>query len=180
VLAITCAPQYLGDNADGIAIDWPRVPLPNERTPLDTSVALGAQVAALLDTEADVPGVTSGRAAEHRWGTAKGKLGFHGGKVEIERPRVRSKATGREMELPSWREAIGGGLLQQWAMNLMLINVSTRKFGRSVRSRTAAISRAMSPGGSRTMPRQPKPPASETAAASSARATPPMPACRIG
>ena len=25
----------------------------------------------------------------HRWGKTKGKIGFHGGKVEIERPRVR-------------------------------------------------------------------------------------------
>src|SRR5260370_32141207 len=26
----------------------------------------------------------------HRWGQTKGKIGFHGGKVEIERPRLRS------------------------------------------------------------------------------------------
>jgi len=26
----------------------------------------------------------------HRWGKTKGKIGFHGGKVEIERPRLRS------------------------------------------------------------------------------------------
>jgi len=25
----------------------------------------------------------------HRWGTTRGKIGFHGGKVEIERPRLR-------------------------------------------------------------------------------------------
>ena len=25
----------------------------------------------------------------HRWGRTKGKIGFHAGKVEIERPRVR-------------------------------------------------------------------------------------------
>ena len=62
-LAITYAPQYLGDNADGVAIDWPRIPLPDERALLDTSVALGAQVVALLDTEADLPGVTSGVVA---------------------------------------------------------------------------------------------------------------------
>lgn len=64
-LATTYAPQYLGDNADGIAIDWPRIPLPNERALLETSVALGMQVAALLDTEADVPGVTGGTIAGH-------------------------------------------------------------------------------------------------------------------
>ena len=64
-LAITYSPQYLGDNADGIAIDWPRIPLPDQRERLDSSVALGAQVAAVLDTEADVPSVTSGMVAEH-------------------------------------------------------------------------------------------------------------------
>ena len=64
-LAITYAPQYLDDNADGIAIDWPRIPLPDARALLDDSVALGVQVAALLDTEVPVPSVTSGTIAEH-------------------------------------------------------------------------------------------------------------------
>src|SRR5437870_6359556 len=31
----------------------------------------------------------------HRWGKTKGKIGFHGGKVEIERPRLRDFATSR-------------------------------------------------------------------------------------
>lgn len=64
-LAITYAPQYLGDNADGVAIDWPRIPLPAQRALLDTSVALGRRVAALLDTETDVLGVTSGTVGQH-------------------------------------------------------------------------------------------------------------------
>ena len=64
-LAIAYAPQYLRDNADGIAIDWPRIPLPDARALLDSSAALGAQVAALLDTETGVPGVTSGTVAGH-------------------------------------------------------------------------------------------------------------------
>jgi putative transposase len=37
----------------------------------------------------------------HRWGKTKGKIGFHGGKVEIERPRLRS-FDGKEQALPSW------------------------------------------------------------------------------
>lgn len=46
-LAITYSPQYLNDNTDGIAmIEWPRIPLPNERPLLTTSVILGAQVSA--------------------------------------------------------------------------------------------------------------------------------------
>jgi putative transposase len=70
--------------------------------------------------------------AGHRWGKTKGKLGFHGGKVELERPRIRARG-GREIPLPSWEEAASEDLLGKWAMNLMLINVSTRKFGRAVR-----------------------------------------------
>lgn len=63
--AITYSPQYLGDNADGVAIDWPRIPLPYDRTVFDASLELGTKVSALLDTEAAVPGVTSGMVAEH-------------------------------------------------------------------------------------------------------------------
>ena len=35
--------------------------------------------------------------------------------------------------MPSWETAQSEDLLGKWAMNLMLINVSTRKFGRAVR-----------------------------------------------
>ena len=70
--------------------------------------------------------------AGHRWGKTKGKLGFHGGKVALERPRIRAR-NGTEMSLPSWEEAVSNDLLGKWAMNLMLINVSTRKYGRAVR-----------------------------------------------
>lgn len=68
----------------------------------------------------------------HRWGRAKGKIGFHGGKVEIGRPRVRAR-DGGEITLPSWAAALDEDLLGRWALNLMLMNVSTRKFGRAVR-----------------------------------------------
>jgi putative transposase len=68
----------------------------------------------------------------HRWGRTQGKIGFHGGKVEIERPRVR-ELDGKELALPSWEQAVEEDWLGKWAMNLMLINVSTRKFRRAVR-----------------------------------------------
>ena len=45
---------------------------------------------------------------------------------------MRSRAGG-ELALPSWEAAQAEDWLGQWAMNLMLINVSTRKFGRAVR-----------------------------------------------
>ena len=68
----------------------------------------------------------------HRWGKTKGKIGFHGGLVEIERPRLRG-FDGKERALPSWETAVAENWLGKWAMNQMLINVSTRKFKRSVR-----------------------------------------------
>ncbi len=71
--------------------------------------------------DADKPG--------YRRGHTRGRVGFHGGKVEMERPRVRSKTTGKELPLPSWQEAAEAGLLEEWAMSLMGMNVATRKVG---------------------------------------------------
>jgi hypothetical protein len=60
-LAIGYAPSYLAENADGVRQDWPRIPLPASKAGLLASAELGRQVAALLDTETTVPGVTSGK-----------------------------------------------------------------------------------------------------------------------
>ena len=60
-LAVGYSPAYLTENADGIRRDWPRIPLPANRKTLEASAALGEQIAALLDTEAEVPGVTGGK-----------------------------------------------------------------------------------------------------------------------
>ncbi len=62
-LAIGYSPAYLSENADGIRRDWPRVPLPADRKALEASAALGEQIAALLDTETEVPGITVGKFA---------------------------------------------------------------------------------------------------------------------
>jgi hypothetical protein len=59
-LTIGYAPAYLNENADGIRQDWPRVPLPDSREALEHSARLGRELAALLDTETPVPGVTAG------------------------------------------------------------------------------------------------------------------------
>jgi putative transposase len=95
-----------------------------------------ASLAQMMGEDAEMLcGPRYGRGEErrgHRWGTTKGVAGFHGGKVAIERPRVRGR-DGKELPLPSWEEVRSNGLLEEWAMNLMLINVSTRKFGRAVR-----------------------------------------------
>src|SRR5438128_4066328 len=68
----------------------------------------------------------------YRWGRTKGKLSFHGGEIELQRPRVRAR-DGGEVALPSWEAAMAEDWLGKWALNLMLINVSTRKFGRAMR-----------------------------------------------
>lgn len=59
-LAVLHAPAYRVENAGALRQDWPRVPLPKMRDALDASAALGRQVAALLDVETAVPGVTLG------------------------------------------------------------------------------------------------------------------------
>ena len=58
--AVLHAPAYAEENAGALRQDWPRVPLPIDAEALRASAALGRQVAALLDTEAGVPGVTAG------------------------------------------------------------------------------------------------------------------------
>jgi putative transposase len=55
-----------------------------------------------------------------------------GGTVAVHRPRVRSY-DGHEIALPTWTAAQAEAWLGRWAMNLMLINVSTRKLRRAVR-----------------------------------------------
>ena len=112
---------------------WQAVGASFERFCLTTGLATLAGM--LEEDAAAVCGPRYGRAegrAGHRWGTTTGKVGFHGGKVEIARPRVRSR-DGGEVTLPSWAAALSEDLLGKCALNLMLINVSTRKYGRAVR-----------------------------------------------
>ena len=51
-LAVGYSPAYLRENADGIRLDWPRVPLPDSKGLLLASAELGTRIAVLLDTEA--------------------------------------------------------------------------------------------------------------------------------
>src|SRR5205814_1246444 len=91
---------------------------------------------AMMEADAEVAcGPRHSRSEDrcgHRWGRTAGKIGFHAGKVAIERPRVRG-LDGKELPLASWEQAIDEDWLGRWAMNLMLLNVSTRKFRRAVR-----------------------------------------------
>ena len=67
----------------------------------------------------------------HRWGRTPDRLDFHGGTIPVRRPRVRGG--NGELALPSWEAARPEGWLCKCAMTLMLLNITTRKFGRAVR-----------------------------------------------
>jgi hypothetical protein len=58
-LAIGYSPLYLIENGDRIRMDWPRIPLPDKKEIFKQSRLLGEQVAALLDAEKPVAGVTA-------------------------------------------------------------------------------------------------------------------------
>jgi putative transposase len=94
------------------------------------------------------PRHSRGERVGHRWGATKGKLGFHGGKVVVRRPRVRSE--GQEVALPTWKAAQAEDWLGRWAMNLMLINVSTRKLKRAVRLPEGDLPAVMGDGTSKS------------------------------
>jgi hypothetical protein len=61
VAAVLHSPAYIEENNGSLCQDWPRIPLPVQRDPLLKSADLGRQVAALLDTETPVKGVTAGK-----------------------------------------------------------------------------------------------------------------------
>src|SRR6266540_445326 len=99
------------------------------------TAGIGAIEQMLCEDAQQLAGAPHNRGAGrvgHRWGRTKGKIGFHGGKVAVHRPRVRS-LDGYEVALPTWTAAQAEDWLGRWAMNLMLINVSTRKLRRAVR-----------------------------------------------
>jgi predicted helicase len=63
-IALLHSPAYKNDHAAALRQDWPRLVLPAEGEMLERSANLGRQVAALLDTESQVVGVTKGVTRE--------------------------------------------------------------------------------------------------------------------
>ena len=59
-LAVGYSPEYRRENADGLRIDWPRIPLPKTRAALEKSAKLGREVFRLLDSDSAMPGIDSG------------------------------------------------------------------------------------------------------------------------
>src|SRR6201982_48454 len=120
-------------NAGAVGKAWDEVSASFERFCLTAGLQA---LSAMMEKEAEElcgPRHARGEGRRgYRWGHTQGKIGFHGGKVDVERPRVRELG-GQELVLPSWDHAVEEDWLGRWAMNLMLINVSTRKFWRGVR-----------------------------------------------
>ncbi|WP_400765480.1 type ISP restriction/modification enzyme [Methylosinus sporium] len=61
IVAVFHAPTYRVENAGGLRMDWPRVPVPSEATALEVSAQLGDTLSKLLDSEAPALGVSSGK-----------------------------------------------------------------------------------------------------------------------
>lgn len=60
ILATLNAPIYETSNIDALRVDWPRIPFPGDPEVFKASAELGAALAALLDAETEVDGVTRG------------------------------------------------------------------------------------------------------------------------
>jgi len=69
-LAILHAPAYRAENAGALRQDWPRVALPDSPRTLQGFSALGRKIAALLDVETPVAGITTGKICQNLKGIA--------------------------------------------------------------------------------------------------------------
>jgi hypothetical protein len=112
-LAIGYAPRYLAVNADGIHLNWPRIPLPATGDVLLASAKLGSMVAELLDDEKVAVGVTAGTqrrelaflgrvsmADEGQLNASAGDLGVTAGWGFADRRGVVMSGNGRAVEHP--------------------------------------------------------------------------------
>ena len=99
-LAIGFSPSYLAEHSEGIAIGWPRIPMPTARADFDRSAALGKHLADILSPDAHVTGITSGTIAAHQrvfgvlsaadvavrgWGHLDTQRRVHPGKGRVEK-----------------------------------------------------------------------------------------------
>src|SRR5439155_760102 len=67
------------------------------------TAGIGALKRMLCEDAEQLAGAPHSRSAGrvgHRWGLTKGKIGFHGGRVTVHRPRIRSYE-GQEIQLPT-------------------------------------------------------------------------------
>ena len=143
---------------NALAPSIPMPPLADAMDAVHLSVdrfCLLAGVEALAEMmEEDATTVCGARHRRHgdrrgyRWGRTHSEIGYHGGKVKVARPRVRDRA-GKEVSLESWQALRDGNLLLEWALNLMVLNVSTRKYHRAVRLPEGDLAKARGDGTSK-------------------------------
>jgi len=69
--------------------------------------------------------------SHHRWGTTRTELPFGGRRIQVERPRVRSKS-GQEASLPSMARFQAADPLPERVLSQILLGVSTRGYGASL------------------------------------------------
>ena len=147
-LAIGYAPAYLRENADGIRDDWPRIPLPASRDALLASAALGQQIAALLDTEHPVPGVTQSpvrpelkpiavlaRAGGGSLNPTAGDLDVTAGWGHAGKDGVTMPGRGRVVERPRQTFEVFGNLEGLQAATTLDIYLNDRAYWRNVPAR---------------------------------------------
>ena len=140
----------------------PSIPMPPLADAMDAvhlsvdRFCLLAGVEALAEMmEEDATTVCGARHRRHgdrrgyRWGRTHSEIGYHGGKVKVARPRVRDRA-GKEVSLESWQALRDGNLLLEWTLNLMVLNVSTRKYHRAVRLPEGDLAKARGDGTSKS------------------------------
>ena len=142
-----------------LATSFPMPPLADAMDAVHLSVdrfCLLAGVEALAEMmEEDATTVCGARHRRHgnrrgyRWGHTQSEIGYHGGRVKVQRPRVRDHA-GKEVGLESWQVLRDGNLLLEWALNLMVLNVSTRKYHRAVRLPEGDLAKARGDGTSKS------------------------------
>jgi hypothetical protein len=60
IVATLNAPAYEALHMDALRVDWPRIPMPGDDDVFRSSAGLGGRLAALLDAEVEIDGVTRG------------------------------------------------------------------------------------------------------------------------
>ncbi len=65
--------------------------------------------------------------------------GFRGGRIRLERPRLRDRETGRELPLPGREEIGDGGFLEEWTTSPMPMNGQAGRLRGAVRLPEAGV-----------------------------------------
>ena len=149
--------KNIRSSSSPIATSFPMPPLADAMDAVRLSVdrfclLAGVEAAEMMEEDATtVCGARSrhGNRRGYRWGHTQSEIGYHGGRVKVQRPRVRDHA-GKEVGLESWQVLRDGNLLLEWALNLIVLNVSTRKYHRAVRLPEGDLAKARGDGTSKS------------------------------